>query len=164
MLSLSSWCLVVVLKHFPKKPWACLQFVIEIYPDHSHLRFYSCTVRKLLTLTSSRSRSSKDHKSNKHFRAHIYTAVKQNTRSMTLFFHSRRCLSTVNSNGLCWRDDEGLLKVVFRFSLSLSYLKYISELEPLWQTFLDQRIFWIISRLPPSRKAIDSTAHAWVYK
>ena len=39
LLSLSSWCLVVVVWFFLAVPWVCLQFVIVIYPDHAHLLF-----------------------------------------------------------------------------------------------------------------------------
>ena len=39
LLSLSSWCLVVVVWLFLAVPWVCLQFVIVIFPDHTHLLF-----------------------------------------------------------------------------------------------------------------------------
>ena len=38
LLSLSSWCLVIVWL-FLSVPWVCLQFVIVIFPDHTHLLF-----------------------------------------------------------------------------------------------------------------------------
>ena len=38
LLSLSSWCLVIVLL-FHAVPWVCLQFVIVVFPDHTHLLF-----------------------------------------------------------------------------------------------------------------------------
>ena len=34
LLSLSSWCLVSRL--FLEVPWVCLQFVIVVFPDHTH--------------------------------------------------------------------------------------------------------------------------------
>ena len=37
LLSLSSWYLVIVLWLFLAKPWACLQFVIVVVPDHTRL-------------------------------------------------------------------------------------------------------------------------------
>ena len=37
LLSLSSWCLVVVVWLFLAVPWVCLQFVIVVFPDHTHL-------------------------------------------------------------------------------------------------------------------------------
>ena len=40
LLSLSSWCLVIVVLLFLAVPLVCLQFVIEIFPDHTHY-FYS---------------------------------------------------------------------------------------------------------------------------
>ena len=36
LLSLSSWCLVIVVWFFPTAPWIVLQFVIVVFPDHSH--------------------------------------------------------------------------------------------------------------------------------
>ena len=37
LLSLSSWCLVIVVWLFLAVPWVCLQFVIAVFPDHTHL-------------------------------------------------------------------------------------------------------------------------------
>ena len=37
LLSLSSWCLVIVVWLFLVVPWVCLQFVIVVFPDHTHL-------------------------------------------------------------------------------------------------------------------------------
>ena len=34
LLSLSSWCLVIVVRLFLKVPWVSLQFVIVVFPDH----------------------------------------------------------------------------------------------------------------------------------
>ena len=39
LLSLSSWCLVVVGRLFLTVPRGCLQFVIVVFPDHTHLLF-----------------------------------------------------------------------------------------------------------------------------
>ena len=39
LLSLSSWCLVVVGRLFLTVPLGCLQFVIVVFPDHTHLLF-----------------------------------------------------------------------------------------------------------------------------
>ena len=39
LLSLSSWCLVIVVWFFLAVPWVCLQFVIVAFSDHTH---YSC--------------------------------------------------------------------------------------------------------------------------
>ena len=39
LLSLSSWCLMVVVWLFLAVPWVCLQFVIVVYPDHTPLLF-----------------------------------------------------------------------------------------------------------------------------
>ena len=39
LLSLSSWCFVTVVWLFLTVPWVCLQFVIAVFPDHTHLLF-----------------------------------------------------------------------------------------------------------------------------
>ena len=39
LLSLSSWCLVMVVWLFLAVPWVCLRFVIVVFPDHTHLLF-----------------------------------------------------------------------------------------------------------------------------
>ena len=39
LLNLSSWCLVVVGRLFFAVPRGCLQFVIVVFPDHTHLLF-----------------------------------------------------------------------------------------------------------------------------
>ena len=36
LLNLSSWCLVMVEWLFLTGPWGCLQFVIVVFPDHTH--------------------------------------------------------------------------------------------------------------------------------
>ena len=40
LLGLSSWCLVVVERLFLAVPRGCLQFVIVVFPDHTHLLFF----------------------------------------------------------------------------------------------------------------------------
>ena len=39
LLNLSSWCLVLVERLFFAVPRGCLQFVIVVFPDHTHLLF-----------------------------------------------------------------------------------------------------------------------------
>ena len=39
LLNLSSWCLVMVEQLFLAVPRGCLQFVIVVFPDHTHLLF-----------------------------------------------------------------------------------------------------------------------------
>ena len=40
LLNLSSWCLVMVKRLFLTVPRGCLQFVIVVFPDHTHLLFF----------------------------------------------------------------------------------------------------------------------------
>ena len=39
LLNLSSWCLVMVERLFLAVPRGCLQFVIAVFPDHTHVLF-----------------------------------------------------------------------------------------------------------------------------
>ena len=39
LLGLSCWCLVIVVWFFLAVSWVCLQFVIVVFPDHTHLLF-----------------------------------------------------------------------------------------------------------------------------
>ena len=39
LLSLSSWYLVIVVWLFLAVPWVCLQFVIVVFPVHTHILF-----------------------------------------------------------------------------------------------------------------------------
>ena len=50
LLGLSSWCLVIVVWLFLAVPWVCLQFVIVVIPDHTHLLFLHCVVSLSKTL------------------------------------------------------------------------------------------------------------------
>ena len=40
LLCLSPWCLVIVVWFFLMMPRVCLQFVIVVFPDQTHLLFY----------------------------------------------------------------------------------------------------------------------------
>ena len=40
LLNLSSWCLVMVEWLFLAVPWGCLQFVIVVFPDYTHIFFF----------------------------------------------------------------------------------------------------------------------------
>ena len=45
LLNLSSWCLVMVERLFLATPQGCLQFVIVVFPDYTHLLFLNyCNV------------------------------------------------------------------------------------------------------------------------
>ena len=41
LLSLSSWCPVIGVWLILAVPWVCLQFVIVVFPDHTHLLFFT---------------------------------------------------------------------------------------------------------------------------
>ena len=50
LFSLSSWCLMVVVRLFLVVPWVCLQFVIVVFPNHTQLLFFpTLIVLKLLS-------------------------------------------------------------------------------------------------------------------
>ena len=40
LLSLSSWCFVIVVWLFLVVPWVCLQFMNLVFPDYTHLLFF----------------------------------------------------------------------------------------------------------------------------
>ena len=48
LLSLSSWCLVMVERLFLAVPRGCLRFVIVVFPDHTHLPFFIFCNNELL--------------------------------------------------------------------------------------------------------------------
>ena len=54
LLNLSSWCLVMVERLFLAVPRGCLQFVIVVFPDHTHLLFLQieCFLEKPLKIIS----------------------------------------------------------------------------------------------------------------
>ena len=53
LLNLSSWCLVMVEQLFLAVPRACQQFVIVVFPDHTHLLFLVLLMYCLLLLSLS---------------------------------------------------------------------------------------------------------------
>ena len=44
LLNLSSWCLVMVERLFLAVPRGCLQLVIVVFPDHTHLLFFAMSL------------------------------------------------------------------------------------------------------------------------
>ena len=48
-LRLSSWCSMIVVWLFLTIPWFCLQFVLVVFPDHTHLLSLRSPVGKGLT-------------------------------------------------------------------------------------------------------------------
>ena len=40
LLSFPSWCIMIVMWLFLAMPQVCLQFVIVLFPDHTHLLFF----------------------------------------------------------------------------------------------------------------------------
>ena len=54
LLNLSSWCLVMVERLFLTVPRGCLQFVIVVFPDHTHLLFLFFYSRKSMNFVAFR--------------------------------------------------------------------------------------------------------------
>ena len=50
LLNLSSWCLVMVERLFLTVPLGCLQFVIVVFPDHTHCFLFTVESLSLLYL------------------------------------------------------------------------------------------------------------------
>ena len=44
LLNLSSWCLLMVERLFLAVSQGCLQFVIVVFPDHTHLLFLTLSI------------------------------------------------------------------------------------------------------------------------
>ena len=65
LLSLSSWCLVIVVWLFLAVPWVSLQFVIVVFPDHTHLLFCKTTsvhiIQQEISLQKDIRRSEREH-------------------------------------------------------------------------------------------------------
>ena len=51
LLNLSSWCLVMVERLFLAVPQGCLQFMIVVFPDHTHLLFFTSLSFKIVQYT-----------------------------------------------------------------------------------------------------------------
>ena len=51
LLNLPSWCLMMVERLFLAMPWGCLQFVIVVFPDHTHLLFLLVVHTTLLEIS-----------------------------------------------------------------------------------------------------------------
>ena len=60
LLSLSSWCLVMVVWLFLVVPWVCLRFDIVVFPDHTLLLFlpYFFTFKYVILVESPSNRMS----------------------------------------------------------------------------------------------------------
>ena len=57
LLNLSPWCLVIVEWLFLAVPWGCLQFVIVVFPDHTHLLYLNTLYDRNVLLISCRKTS-----------------------------------------------------------------------------------------------------------
>ena len=53
LLNLSSWCLVMVERLFLTVPRGCLQFVIVVFPDHTHLLLLKWLLKMITALKTS---------------------------------------------------------------------------------------------------------------
>ena len=57
VLCLSFWCLMMVVWLFLTKPWVCLQFMIVVFPDHTHFSklflIFFCTFRAIVVISLS---------------------------------------------------------------------------------------------------------------
>ena len=51
LLNSSTWCLVMFERLFLAVPWDCLQFVIVVFPDHTHLLFSFVMFNCVLSLS-----------------------------------------------------------------------------------------------------------------
>ena len=47
LLNLSSWCHMMVEWLFLAVPWGCLRFLIVVFPDHTHLLFWTDSIIRI---------------------------------------------------------------------------------------------------------------------
>ena len=57
LLNVSPWCLLMVELLFHAVPWGCLQFVIMVIPDHTHLLFFIFISNVIFVLNSNKNNS-----------------------------------------------------------------------------------------------------------
>ena len=48
LLSLSSWCIVIVVWLFLAVPLVSLQFAILVFPDHTHILFFNPIITQIM--------------------------------------------------------------------------------------------------------------------
>ena len=75
LLNLSSWCLVMVERLFLTVPRGCLQFVIVVFPDHTHLLF--CLVELLFNYSNYSLISNSLIAKNQIFTNHSYSCAQR---------------------------------------------------------------------------------------
>ena len=74
LFSLSSWCLVIVVWLFLAVPLVCLQFVIVVFPDHTHYFSSSTTTTTIHVIAYSFNLSRKE--GHDHFKFMTYLESK----------------------------------------------------------------------------------------
>ena len=62
LLNLSSWCLVMVERLFLAMPRGCLQFVIVVFPDHTHLLFLKTGAKEKVDICNRQIQPAFSHK------------------------------------------------------------------------------------------------------
>ena len=55
LLNLSSWCLMMVERLFLAVPLGSLQFVVVVFPDHTHLLFLNKQLKEKLQICQNKS-------------------------------------------------------------------------------------------------------------
>ena len=75
LLSLSSWCVVMVERLFFAVPCVCLRFVIVVFPDHTHLLFL---------LLISRARYNDNYSSDLYKNNHICYTTSHSRKYLTI--------------------------------------------------------------------------------
>ena len=103
LLNLSSWCLVMVARLFLVVPWSCLQSMIVVFPDHTHLLIcihYSIVLKLYVGINKMKPAKSiiKIQTKSKHsLKQNHFSAVKCRTlrRALPIFHsifpHCRQC-------------------------------------------------------------------------
>ena len=105
LLDLSSWCLVVVERLFLTVPRGCLQFVIVVFPDHTHLLFLVALLTLLLVFLNILRKTIEGYLDS--FPSLIFNTIK--TKLIIHAFHSYRYLQSTE----CLKGTTTLMITMF---------------------------------------------------
>ena len=75
LLNLSSWCLVMVERLFLAVPRGCLQFMIVVFPDHTHLLFLVLNLLKNLIVKKTYQIATLEKRRHKHKHFLLYKII-----------------------------------------------------------------------------------------
>ena len=84
LLNLSSWCLVMVERLFLAVPQGCLQFVIVVFPDHTHYFYLFSWEKRASIIFVCTSQGQKSRVEVKYIHKRVYFGTKDYTKELKL--------------------------------------------------------------------------------